>query len=213
MLETTSNTQHVSGNSWTSRRSPRLRLDCPVPKCSLFKELGGLLTQSAVITASTEAIPLWSPTRHVHGCLKEDTLQDLDIPMIAITALVGFSSSQSPRLFRQHLVRRGAFWTKGAPGVSNAYLQYKRLIDDAAYQELEALESVESGLVLQPARRAQINAATGHSSAAAAGHPHKIRNDQSWMTQGATSKGSITCCASYFYSPVLYLRLWAHIAV
>ena len=86
---------------------------------------------------------------------------------------------------------RGAFWVQDAPAISHAYLQYRRLTNEAAYQQLKNLESVESGLVLQLARRAQVTAATGHDSSAAAGHPHKIRSDQSWMTvQGATSKAA-----------------------
>ena len=106
--------------------------------------------------SSTETIPLWSIAKRVVECnvadqvyqltrntdknwlqmpcapmpLKEDTLKDTNLPMVAITAVVG--SSQSQGVFRQHLVRNDAFWAKGAPAVSNAYLQYKTLTDDAA---------------------------------------------------------------------------------
>ena len=57
---------------------------------------------------------------------------------------------------RQHLVKKGAFWAKGATAVSHAYLQYKRLTDDEVHQKLKTFESVESGLVLVPAKRSQI---------------------------------------------------------
>ena len=75
-----------------------------------------------------------------------------------------------------------------APAISHAYLQYKRLTDVAVYQKLKALETVESGCIPLPARRAQLEAATGGGSASAsAGHPTWVKDDQSWRTAPATT--------------------------
>ena len=128
--------------------------------------------------ASTKTVPLWSLTRHVVLCdtaekvyklmrnadkkwlqlpcapvpLKEDTLRNLKVPMTPVAALVGFILLESEDTSSTS-DQEGCVLGQGCTKISHAYFQHKRLANDLAYQELRDLESVESGLVLQLARR------------------------------------------------------------
>ena len=129
--------------------------------------------------------------------LVEDTLKDIDVKPRIVTALVGFQSCFNNKVLIPHPVKKDAFWGVGPPAISHAVLQYKRLTEDQAYEQLTNIESVESGKMPPLARRHQFDPATGRHLSAFTGRPTK--DPKSWTTaQGTTSKAASPAGPSTF---------------
>ena len=100
--------------------------------------------------------------------VKQDTLINISPPSTVVAALIDLPVALRNRVFPQHLVRKGAAWSSGAPAIM--------LI--CSISDLLMMPLIKSCEFLRPLQ-------LGVAQAASAGRPTRVKDDQSWRTAPA----------------------------